>query len=357
MIVQESISIRACTRSVLRCVMIALACSLPMRAWAEPSAAERETARSLMDDADRLRESGDKWGALERLQAADQIMHAPTTALELARVQASLAQLVEARASALAAATFPEVAGEPRAFTAARKAAIRLASELAPRVPDVTVVVSPAAADLTVRIDGITWPRSARPLPFKLNPGPHMLEVAASGYAMHTAQFTLAEKQHLELKVELAPEAYMAGAVIVVPKAAPAEPQPPAAQRAQLDLQVSSDDADAAGRTRGYVGVIAGGVAFAVGAVTGLISAGKTSAIHDACGGYSCPVALQSDLVTAYTLANVANVTIPVGLLGIGYGIYELITHRATDQERTASARLKLDVTLDRPGLSLRGAL
>src|SRR5690349_18414785 len=70
------------------------------RAHAEPpapSATEKETARGLMADARAKRDRGDARGALESFQAADAIMHVPTTGFEVARTQASLGLLVEAR--------------------------------------------------------------------------------------------------------------------------------------------------------------------------------------------------------------------------------------------------------------------
>lgn len=329
-------------------IVIAALSFMTMRAYAEPSDAERETARSLMDDADRLRASGDLWGALERFRAADQIMHAPTTALELARIQASLSQLVEARSSALAAATSRKVQGEAAVYATARKDAAKLAAELAPRVPDITVIVEPPVAGARISLDGTALPQFARPLPFKLNPGVHILEVEAPGYAVHSRQFSLVESQHLELSIELESK-------IPAEPADEANPQPaPAA----VDLQVKVEpEPDTAGRTRGYIGLAAGGVVLALGVITGIAAASKTSAIRDACGGYACPVELRSDLVQAYTLANLSNVSVPVGLLGIAYGVYELLTQRSVHGEHVRGSGVQLSLTVDRPGVSLRGAL
>lgn len=71
------------------------------RVSAAPSAAERDTARSLMDEGDRMLTSGKLREAMERYRAAHAIMHVPTTGVELARVQARLGLLVEARATAM----------------------------------------------------------------------------------------------------------------------------------------------------------------------------------------------------------------------------------------------------------------
>ena len=75
-----------------------LTASLAARAaHADPNAADRETARELMQQGRDLRDKNDLKGALQRFKAADDIMHVPTTALPLAQVQADLGLLVEAR--------------------------------------------------------------------------------------------------------------------------------------------------------------------------------------------------------------------------------------------------------------------
>src|ERR1700712_2316495 len=76
-------------------------------ARAAPSAAERDTARALMDDGDRLLANAKLPEALERYRAAHAIMHVPTTGVDLARVQARLGLLVEARATAMEVGNLP----------------------------------------------------------------------------------------------------------------------------------------------------------------------------------------------------------------------------------------------------------
>ena len=58
---------------------------------------DRETARTLMQQGRELTAKGDLKEALKRFKGADDIMHVPTTGLEVARTQAPLGLLVEAR--------------------------------------------------------------------------------------------------------------------------------------------------------------------------------------------------------------------------------------------------------------------
>jgi hypothetical protein len=321
-------------------------------AAAEPTAAERETARSLMDDGDRLRDAGDLWGALERFQTADQIMHLPTTSLELARVQASLLLLVEAHVSALASANSEVGAHEPKAFAPARAAAVELAADLGPRIPDVTVFIEPAVAAGHVQIDGLALPHMLRPLPFKLNPGAHMLVVEAAGYDTHTQQFSLAQAEHAELRIALSALPPSASASIT--PAPPVSPAPVAAASASTLAAVDAGDPNRAGRTRGYIALAAGGAVLAAGVVTGIVSATKTASIRDRCDGLQCPASVRADVDTANALANITNVAIPLGLLGLGYGVLELLLHRSVEPEGAAHG---VSVSFGLGTASIRGDL
>ena len=66
-------------------------------ARADPTAADRETARTLMDQGNVLKDKGNLEEALKRFKAADEIMHVPTTAVPVAKLQVALGLLVEAR--------------------------------------------------------------------------------------------------------------------------------------------------------------------------------------------------------------------------------------------------------------------
>src|SRR5258708_37517067 len=125
-------------------------------ARAQPTAADRETARGLMDDGRALHEKNDLKGALQRFSAADDIMHVPTTGLEVARTQSTLGLLVEARDTIARIRLEPAKASDPVQFKEARLKADQLDAWLEGRVPRLTVVVhgAPSGGTLSVSIDG-----------------------------------------------------------------------------------------------------------------------------------------------------------------------------------------------------------
>jgi tetratricopeptide (TPR) repeat protein len=119
-------------------------------AHADPSAADKQRARALMDRGDLLFEAKSYEEALDAYERADQIMHVPTTGIEVARAHAALGHFARARAVALEVARSPKTPGEPAVFDEARAEAAKLAGELADKVepapPSAPVAPAPAPA-------------------------------------------------------------------------------------------------------------------------------------------------------------------------------------------------------------------
>jgi hypothetical protein len=325
-------------------------CCLTVRTVrAEPSPAERETARSLMDEADMLREKGELWRALERYQAADQLVHVPTTGIEVARTQALLKRFVEACATAIEVANSAGSPNEPALFAQARRDAQAIVEDLRPRIPSLTVYVEPIGLAYELSLDGALVPEAARGLPYKLDPGPHALLVQAPGYRPVTEHVVLGEAQRMELRVRLVPNP-------PPPKLAVqpvTEPNPRTERERRVIARL--DAANAAGRMRGYVALGLGGAVLATGIATGIVAVVETDQAKQRCIGERCPASVQPDLERANVIANVANVTLPLGVLGVAYGLFELLTHSGADVEYVRRAQPA--VALTGSGVVVRGAL
>lgn len=318
----------------------------PVCAQTPIAASQRETARSLMDEGERLRAAGDLRTALVRFKAAHALVHTPTTGLQLARAHSGLGEYVEARGVALEASHHASAAGEPSVFAKARVDAGVLADELAVKIPSLQVQVEPADASFIVHLDGTALPEASRTLPFKTNPGDHEIIIEAPGFTAERRQVTLTDAQALVLHVQLAPAA--ADALAVAPRTAAMTLGGPAGSPA-VDSGVEAK------KTRGYIGLAAGGAVLVTGLMTGVVSAIKTSNVKDRCQDGRCPESTRDAMSSANTFGNVANITVPLGLIGLGYGLYELLTlPKAADAQRNASA-LQLD--WDGTTASVRGAL
>lgn len=318
------------------------------RAHAAPSAAERDTARSLMDEGDRMLASGKLRDAMERYRAAHAIMHVPTTGIDLARVQARLGLLVEARATAMEVVNLPQAEADgPAVFQEARSAAVGLVRELEPRVPSLRTMVTPSNHSYQLSIDGVKLPEEASSVPFRTNPGTHIVRVEARGFAAAQREVTLEEGQALTVALHLT----AIETDELVESREPALAAPASALRSDDVL-----DARAAGRTRGIIGLGIGAAALIAGSVTGLIALAQTKQEQDGCVDNHCDVSRVDALSTANTYANIANVSFAVGALGVLYGSYELLTLPSPPTVHT-NKQGRTSIELGISGIRLRGTL
>lgn len=170
----------------------------------QPNASDKETARALLLDGRAKMDARDFQGALKSFQGAHAIMNVPTTGIAVAKAQAALAQLVEARETALAVTRIPVEKGEAAAFADARTEAAALANDLAPRIPSVTLVVrGPDANDVDARINGQKIPAATLGLPRKTNPGHQVITATAPGFGSVTREIDLVEKAAPQIVIEL----------------------------------------------------------------------------------------------------------------------------------------------------------
>jgi hypothetical protein len=284
-----------------------------------------------MDEADRLLAANDLEGALKRYQAADDLMHVPTTGIETARVLAQLGKLVEARTRAIEVAHSPVTAGEPEVFAEARARAVELAEALGSRIPSVVIQVTPSTTGSVVKLDNAAIPQAALGLPFKVNPGQHSLSVSAPGFEPGQQTFRIAEGQTQALSLSLSP----------APNSAPSNAAPAAA-----DVAASPDGgAEPAGNpafTRGVIALGVAGAGLGVGAVAGILTLGSVKSAKAHCDGNDCGPAAQSKVDSARTTALIADIGFGVGVVALGYGLFELIFNQP-EAAVSATAQTKRD--------------
>jgi hypothetical protein len=304
-------------------VALALACTLAATAArAEPSAGERETARSLMQEARDLRDKGNLKEALRRFKAADDIMHVPTTGLEVARTQVSLGLLVEARDTIANIRQTPAQSGDPAPFAEARAKAEELSASLNGRVPTLVVVVRRASADArpAVTVDGLAVPASIVGLPLSVDPGHHL--VTAKVGAAEASQ-GVDVKEGEQKRVELAPSESSSPAPAAAPAAASPEPEESPEANAEHGAAPPRSHAPTA---LTYAGLGVAGVGVVTGTVTGLIVLlSKKSALQSECTGHVCGPSSYGDLDSANTLATVSDVAFAVGGAGAVVAIVSLL--------------------------------
>jgi hypothetical protein len=305
---------------------MALACMLASTAArADPTAADRETARALMQEARELRDKGNLKEALRRFKAADDIMHVPTTGLELARVQVSLGLLVEALDTIAVIRQTPPKPGDPEPFAEARAKAEELSASLNGRVPTITVVVRGASADAqpAVTIDGRAMPASIVGLPRSVDPGHHVV-IARVGAAEGTQEVDVKEGEQKRVQLALAE-----GAAPAAPSAAPpatgASEEPEASPDAVAESSAGPPRSHAP-NTLTFAALGVAGVGLATGTVTGLIVLlSKKPTLQNECANQVCGPSSYADLDSANTLSIVSDIAFAVGGAGAAVAIASLI--------------------------------
>jgi hypothetical protein len=163
-------------RRCLLLAVLAIAAARGARA-SEPTAAEKETARALMDEGNARDKRGDHKGALETFRSADALMHVPTTRVAVAKQLAALGMLVEARDIVLQVLRTPAAPDAPAAFLAAREQASTLRDELTPRIGSLRLSLTGSGNLATPRIviDGAPVSSAVLGVPFRVNPGHHVI--------------------------------------------------------------------------------------------------------------------------------------------------------------------------------------
>jgi len=279
-------------------------------------AVEKAQARALMDQGDAKREAKDYEAALKAYTDADNIMHVPSTAIEVARMQVQVGKLLEARDTLERLKNLPVRPNEPPAFGKARKDGAQLADELNQRIPAIQVVVTGAEPGQTpeVTIDNEATPASS---PKKVNPGAHTVRVKL-GTDEKSEDVTVSEKETKTVSIELKSK----------------EPS---------KKVITTDDDPGGGNGTGKILTFGGfGLAIVgvgVGTVTGIMSMSKVSDIKNDCTNDKCLPSRASDIDSAKTLGNISTVAFVVAGAGVVTGVVGLLMSSRGKADTTAVIR------------------
>ena len=319
-------------------------------AMAAPSAAERETARRLMDEGKERTHAGEKERALEAYQKAHDIMKVPTTGIALAKAQVSVGHLVEARDVALEVARMPRENGEPTIFEKARREAKELEAHIKPRIPTVRIIVKGGPAT-RVSVDGGDVASLLLGEPVAMNPGKHSVVARNADGAEKRADVELGERDAKEVELTLPVPAPVT--MVVAPP--PERPRP--------DARHGEAPAEPGRTTTAKVLVFGGfGLAFAglaVGGVTGALTLSKAGDVKTQCANGICDPAAKSDLDSASSLATISTIGFAVAGAGALCGVVGLLlprTHVETSQTALQSGERRAAVWIGPGGMGVRGS-
>ncbi len=304
------------------------------------SAQDLATARNLYHEGKELRAKGDLQGALVKLRAAHAIGKTPITGIELAHTELSLGHLVEAREVCLEIARLPVAPDETERSVAARNEAAQMAEEIKPRVPTLVIRLTgvPAGKVPTVLVDKMEVPAAQVGEPRNIDPGKHEILAHVGRGADVSALVDIAEKESREVVLPVPPE-----------PEGPVTPPPPSGGRGEKPVATERHPHTA-------IAALGFGVA-AVGAIvgisTGAVALSKESDLESKCPNKGCTPAYQSELDQARTVGTVSTVAFVVAGVGLGVGIWGLLS---TSETPVKATRAHVEPWLSPTGAGVRGA-
>lgn len=186
---------------LLRAFAITLAASAATASIAR--ADERDDARDLVYQGDDLFAERRYADALDAYRKADDIMHVPTTTIEVAKTLAVLGRLREARDVAEGLVAEAPVIEAP-AFAAARARARVLITDIDKKRASLVVKLEPQADGAVVRVRSEAG--SFTPAPgeeLKLDPGTYTVVVSAPGYVAQERTVKLVEEERVPIALSL----------------------------------------------------------------------------------------------------------------------------------------------------------
>lgn len=302
-------------------VAIASTLAAPGAARADSTAAETAAARTLGQDGIMLADQGKCAQAIEKLDRAEKLRHAPTTAVRLGECEINTGKVIAGteRLQRLIREGLPN--NPPKSFVSAMERAQKVLDAGLPKIASLRVTLkAPKDAKPSVTVDDEPMKDALVGTDSPVDPGPHVVTAKATGFLTATEKIELKDGETRGITLTLQAD----------PNYKPEPPPKPITSPTTPPTGNPPVNADTSSQGTSYLPWIAfgvGAVGLGVGAVTGIIVAGKKSDLDAGCQADGrCPPSQQSTLDSANTMATVSTIGFIVGGLGVATGIVLLVT-------------------------------
>jgi len=283
-------------------------------ALAEPTAADRATARTLAQEGQDALDAKKYSVSVDRFSRAESLVHAPTLLLGLARAQLGLGNLVESQENYNRIIREGVAPGAPKSWAKALDAATKEVQVLAPRIPWVTINVTGSSSP-QVMLDSTPVPAASLGVRRAVNPGDHTIKAFADGFLPSSRSISLVEGQALSVTLDLEP--------------APAAPPPPAPVIDTAPPPPMPETSKSSGGTRKTLVFVSYGIGAAgliTGGIAGVLAIQKHSKLQQAgCSNEICPGTEGKALDQYHTMTTVSTIGFIVGGVGVAAGTIFLL--------------------------------
>lgn len=305
----------------------------PFHPIQEAHADDTAKARTLFQEGLQLETGGNYAGALAKFQEVAQLKRTPAVLFHVAFCQEKLGKLV----AALGGYRLVVIEGgeDPKNAKVVQTAQEALAG-LEKRIPSITVKRGKGADLAKITLDGVELGGSTLDKPQQVDPGAHALAATLAGKLPYkeTVQITEGENKTVEVTLKEDPKSKQ-----------PAEKDPTEAEPPATGTATEIKPPPPSSSVVPYV-VLGVGAASLV--TSGVFYYMRSSAINDLdgkCRGNICPESARSVSESGKTSTLIGNITLGLGVVGIGVGAVLLLTSKSTEKATQARGR-SLDVVL-----------
>ena len=293
---------------ILRLPALAAVLAVASTARAD-DAADTATARALGVEGVTLADTGKCREAVEKLERAEKLHHAPTTATRLGECEIEIGRIVAGTERLQRVVREPLPANAHPAFAAAVARAQKALDAALPRIATLKLAITGAPHPI-VTIDGDALPDAALDVPRRIDPGAHAVEVRAPGYRPVSATAVLNAGELKSLSLELVPDP---DAKVAEAPSAPPAPRPERPSKAPA-----------------LVAFGVGAVGLGLGIAGALAVDSRTRTLDQRCDANRvCPSDAGSDLDQAKTWATVSTAGFITGGVGAVTGLVLLLVSRS----------------------------
>lgn len=296
-----------------------LALSLPLAATAllvampasADEAADTASARSLGIEGVTLANAGNCKEAVEKLDRAEKLHHAPTTATRLGECEIELGKLVRGTERLQRVIREPLPPNAHAAFTAAVARAHKLLETTLPRIATLRITVAaPPGTKVSMTVDDEPTSDAALDTDRPIDPGMHVVKVSADGFFTSAVAASLDEGQNKSVAVELR-----------------VDPNARRETRAPGAALVSSPAHEAPrSKVPAIVAFGLGAVGLGAGIYGAVVTDQKAGSLSSGCDAQKvCPPEMQRDIRDAKTWATVSTVGFVTAGAGAATGLLLLL--------------------------------
>jgi len=318
-------------RHVVGALCAALIATLAGASRADDSPENIAAARSLGIQGVQLADAGKCPEAIEKLERAEALHHAPTILGRLGECQVKVGSVVEGTENLNMVVREQLPANAPQVFRDAQTRAQKVLTAATPKIAHLVIRITPGDVKANVAVAGRPVPAALIGAERPTDPGTHQVTATAEGYRPASATVTLAEGGHQDITLLLEKDPTV---VAALPPPSTGATSAPTTGTATADVN-APEPSGKRSNTPAYVALGVGGAGLLVGGITGALAFSKAS---------DCPnkvCATQSDLDSAKSMATVSTISFGVGIAGVAVGAILLLVGNSGNSSENAAPQAK----------------